>query len=416
MTGSPQRDESLDSAGALAVLRGRTSAKWRQHPADVLPSFIAEMDLPVADEVLAALRAHLDRGGDLGYAFSFTDDSPAQRAVADWLGARFDWAVAPSRVLYFADVTRVTEAVIDTCSAPGDAVLTDIPAYPGFAESVRDRGRELVANPMVPRGGRWRIDLDGVERGFRDGARIYLLCSPHNPTGRVHTPAELTRIAELARRYRVTVFSDEVHSPLVYPGSTHVPFAALPAAAGVRTVTGISASKAWNLAGLKCAFGVPGDAATAEALLAAPSRLRDGVGILGATASTAAFAEGGRWLAETMTRLDANRRLLGRLVARDLPEIGYQLPQATFLGWLDCRRVADRLGEADLVGRALRAGRLAVTDGADFGSPGFLRVVFATSRVLVAEQVRRLAHGLADGAPAAPADTAADVATLPAAA
>lgn len=394
MTESPQRTGLIDPAGALAVLRSRTSAKWRRHADDVLPSFIAEMDLPVAGEVLDALEERMS-GGDLGYAHSFTTDSPAQHALARWLTTRFRWPVEPGRLIYHADVMRVIEAGIETFSAPGDAVLTDVPAYPSFFESVRERGRQLVENPMVASGGQWRLDLDGIARAFRRGVRIYLLCSPHNPTGRVHTAGELSRIAELARKYDVTVLSDEVHCPLVYPGARHIPFASLPAAAAVRTVTGISASKGWNISGLKCAFGIPGDAATAEALLAGPSRLRDGVGILGAAASAAAFTTGDRWLADTVRHLDGNRLLLSRLLAGRLGEIEYHPPQATYLGWLDCRRIADRLGDDELATRVLRDGRLAVTDGADFGCPGFIRVNFATARSLVAEQVRRLATALA---------------------
>ncbi|KAA2257569.1 aminotransferase class I/II-fold pyridoxal phosphate-dependent enzyme [Solihabitans fulvus] len=395
MTASGQTSRiSADPVAEMAGLRGRTNEKWRRHGSEVLPASIAEMDFPVATEVRAAIGARL-AASDIGYAFSYTQDSPAQRAVSQWLTSRFDWPVLPNHIVFYADVMRVMEAGIEAFSAPGDAVVTDVPAYPSFFEAVRERGREIVGNPMVLRDGRWQVDLAGLERAFRDGARAYLLCSPHNPTGEVHSVAELTRIAELARAHRVTVLCDEVHSPLIYPGRRHVPFASLPAAREVRTLTAVSASKGWNIAGLKCAFGIPGDRAVAEALMAQPARMRDGVGILGAAASEAAFTVGDRWLGETMGYLDGNRRLLAGLIAAELPEIRHHRPESTYLAWLDCRRIADRLGEDDLTGRVLREANLAVTDGALFGSPGFLRLNFATPRPLVEETVRRLAVGLA---------------------
>jgi cystathionine beta-lyase len=378
----------------LLGLRRRTNEKWRRHGDTVLPVGIAEMDFPVADEVRAAVAERL-AASDFGYAFSFTRDSPAQQAAACWLADRFGWRVPSGRLLCYADVMRVMEAGIEAFSAPGDAVVTDIPAYPSFFEAAEERGRELVGVPMLCRDGQWRIDLAGLERAFRAGARVYLLCGPHNPTGTVHTAAELTRIAELARAHRVTVLCDEVHSPLVYPGGRHVPFASLPAAAGVRVLTAVSASKGWNIAGLKCAFAVPGDEEVAEALLAQPARMRDGVGILGVAASQAAFSRGRRWLAETIGHLDGNRQLVAKLLAADLPEIGYRPPDATYLAWLDCRRAADRLGGADLAARVLDRAGLAVTDGASFGAPGYLRLNFATSAPLVEESVHRLAVGLA---------------------
>lgn len=386
--------ESTDPHSALAALRTRTSEKWRRHDSGVQPVYIAEMDFPVAQEIRTAV-GRLAASGDMGYAFSYTDDSPAQSALAGWLLRNYEWWVPPSGILFYADVMRVLEAGIEAFSEVGDAVVVDVPAYPSFFEAVAERGRELVPNPMLLREGRWQLDLVGLERAFRAGARIYILCNPHNPTGMVCSVTELTAIAELARTYGVTVLCDEVHSPLVFPGRRHVPFASLPAAQKVRSVTGISASKGWNVAGLKCAFGVPTGPGTEEALLAQPSRLRDGVGIFGAAASEAAFTVGDRWLGQTMRYLDGNRRLLAELLpAHGLGEIGYHLPDATYLAWLDCRRTAERLGEDDLAERVLSVGGLAVSDGASYGCPGFLRLNLATPQLLVEEMVRRLARGL----------------------
>lgn len=371
-------DSAPDPGAALTALHHRTSEKWRRHEPGVQPAHIAEMDFPVAEEIRRAI-GRLAAEGDMGYAFSYTDDSPAQAALAGWLLRRHSWWVPRSRILFYADVMRVMEAGLEAFSAPGDAVVVDIPAYPAFFEAVAERERELVPNPMLLRNGRWQLDLAGLERAFRDGARVYLLCNPHNPTGTVCTPAELTTVAELARAHEVTVLCDEVHAPLVFPGRAHVPFASLPAAQKVRSLTGLSASKGWNVAGLKCAFGIPAGPGTAEALLNQPPRMRDGVGVFGAAASEAAFSAGERWLDETLRYLDGNRRLLAELLsAGGLGEIGYRLPEATYLAWLDCRSTADRLGEDDLARRVLRTAGLAVSDGRAYGSPGFLRLNLAT--------------------------------------
>lgn len=386
--------ESSDPGTALATLARRTSEKWQRHRPGVQPAHIAEMDFPVAREIRQAIGL-LVTEGDMGYAYSYTDRSPAQAALRAWLMRRYEWPVPPSRVLYYADVMRVIEAGLDAFSEVADAVVFDVPYYPSFPEATIERGRVPVGVPMLHRDGRWHLDLAGLERAFRDGATVYIRCDPHNPTGHVATPAELTAVAELAGRYGVTVLSDEVHSPLVFPGKAHIPFASVPAAGKVRSLTGLSASKGWNIAGLKCAFGIPGDAETAEALLALPARTRDGVGIFGAAATEAAYTAGGRWLEGVLRYLEGNRRLLAELLPLyGLGDIEYEPADATYLAWLDFRRVADRLADDDLAQRVFREGGLSVGDGRDYGMPGFLRLNLATPRILVYEMVRRLACGL----------------------
>lgn len=382
----------LDSK-EMAELHARTSEKWRRHAFGILPSSIAEMDFPIAQEIRAAISACVS-ANDTGYAFTYTRDSPVQRALAAWLTRRFHWWVPPEQILFYADVMRVIETGIELFSAPGDAITVDVPAYPPILDAARERGRELVYNPMIKRANRWEFDLDSLERSFREGSRVYVMCNPHNPTGRVYDIDELIKIVELARKYRIAVLCDEVHNPLVYNGKRHIPFASIPAARRVPTLTGVSASKAWNIAGLKCAFGIPGDELVAGSLLALPSRTRDGVGILGIAANEAAFRHGSYWLADTTNYLDENRRLLAKLIARNFPEVEHHMPEATYLAWLDCRRVAERLGEDNLCGRILNDAKLAVTNGKDFGSDGFIRLNFATSRNLLRETVRRLSIGL----------------------
>jgi cystathionine beta-lyase len=382
--------DTFDSV-SLDTLYLRSSEKWRRHPPDVLPSFIAEMDLPVAPVVLDAIRSTLDNGGDLGYAHSFTSSSPLQQIFSSWAAVNFGWAVAPERVILFADVMRVVEAALSALTEPGDGVVVDVPAYPPYFTTIPDHGRKIVENPMIYRDGHWLPNLAGLESAFRNGASAYLLCNPHNPTGRVFSMGELLRIADLAATYRVLVISDEVHGPLTYPGHRHIPIATVPGASRLRLVTATSATKGWNIAGLKCGFGVPNSAETLQALTSMPARTRDGVGILGVIASAAALSAGGPWLGTVLRYLDKNRHLLADLLAEHLPDLAYAPPEGTYLAWLDARRVLDRCGVDEIGKLMLDRGRVAVSDGREFGMEGFVRINFATSTAILTEVVNRMA-------------------------
>lgn len=391
------RPDDVFDAVDLLTLRRRRNEKWCRYAPDTVPAFIAEMDLPVATPVLRAIQSHLESGGDLGYAFSYTVDAPIHKAFANWAAEQFAWKVRSEQVLLFPDVMRVIEVAVERFTEPMDAVVVDIPAYPPFLEAIPAAGRTLVRNPMVLRDGIWEIDLDGLERRFREGAAAYVLCNPHNPTGRVLTVEELRRVLDVAAAYGVTVLSDEVHAPLVYPGHRHLPIAALPGAERVSLVTATSASKGWNMAGLKCALAVPGSDVDAERLGTMRPRERDGVGILGVTASIAAFTSGGPWMGRAVRYLDGNRRYLLTMLPELVgDEVRSAVPQGTYLAWIDCRRLADRIGSADLTGFFLERGGVAVSDGQEYGLPGFIRLNFGTPRHLLETILRRLAlavHG-----------------------
>ncbi|WP_100575974.1 MalY/PatB family protein [Streptomyces sp. CB01201] len=374
----------------VPALAERQSEKWNRHPVDVLPAYIAEMDLPVAEPVLDAVRAMLERGGDLGYAYAYTTDAPVQAAFARWARTRFGWRVAPERVVLFPDTMRVMEVALERFTEPGDAVVVDVPAYPPYFDAIPAAGRELVLNPMRLRGGVWRLDLEGLARAFRDGASAYFLCNPHNPTGRVFTVAELREVVRLAADHGVAVIADEVHGPLVHPGCRHVPIGSLPESSRTPLVTAASASKGWNVSGLKCAMAVPGSAADFERLMGMRPRDRDGVGILGVAASVAAFTHGGPWLETAAHYLKGNRRMLSELLECFGGDVELVPPEASYLAWLDCRGLGDRLGCDDLAKFFLTRAKVAVSDGREYGQEGFVRLNFGTSRQLLEEMVRRM--------------------------
>jgi cysteine-S-conjugate beta-lyase len=377
----------------LEDLRRRRSEKWRAYPPDVLPMWVAEMDTPLAAPVRDALHEAVERG-DTGYP----NPGRLPEAYAEFAAQRFGWRPDPAAIALVPDVMRGIVAVLEQVTARDSAVVVNPPVYPPFFSFLR-AGWRVVESPLALRGNGWRLDPDRLAADFaRPDVEAYLLCNPHNPTGTVFTPDELLTVAELAQRHRVRVVVDEIHAPLTYPGYRHVPFLSLadraPAAAAGFAV--VSASKAWNLPGLKAALVVAGPAATAE-LARIPEDVRVGSGLFGVVASEAAFRAGTPWLDELLAGLDANRRLLADLLAERLPAVGYRPPAATYLAWLDCRALDLPAEPADVF---LEHGRLALTAGPPFGPPGhgFARLNFATHPDIVREGVRRMAAATASTA------------------
>jgi cystathionine beta-lyase len=371
---------------SLEALHARRSVKWAMYSPDVLPAWIAEMDFPLAPAVRHSLQAALDRD-DCGYPHP---DGLAE-AFVGFAAARWEWRVDPARVRLVPDVMLGVAALLGVLTAPGDRVVINPPVYAPFFLAVAELGRTVVEAPLAEDG--WALDLDGLERAFATGARAFLLCNPHNPTGRVLSRGELERVAELASRYDVAVVSDEIHAPLTLGGATHVPFGSLGDDLAGRAVTLTGATKAWNLAGLKCAVLVAASARMEEELAALPESLRFHAGHLGVLATIAAFESGVGWLDELVDYLDGNRRLLAELLETRLPEVRYAMPEAGYLTWLDCRA----LGLGDDPSEAfLERGRVALSPGPRFGTQGrgFARLNIGTSRAILAEAVERMAAAL----------------------
>jgi cystathionine beta-lyase len=351
----------------------------------VLPAFVAELDVPVADPVRRALHEAVDLG-DLGYA----EPVGLADAVAGYAASAHGWTVDPADVHLVPDVMSGLIEVVRALGDPGGAVVVNPPVYPPFFGSLPESGCRVVEAPLARDGDGYTFDLDALAAAFRAGARVHLLCSPHNPVGRVWTEAELRGVAELADRYDVLVLADEIHAPLVLPGSKHVPFATI---AADRCVTFTSASKAWNLAGLKCAVAVASGPRGREVIGRLPRELRYRAGLLGVVASVAAFTEGGPWLDALLTHLDRNRQLLADLLAERLPDVVHRPPEASYLSWLDLS--AYGLGD-DPARVLLERGRVALEPGPHFGrqGAGFARLNIGTSRALLTEAVDRMAAAL----------------------
>jgi cystathionine beta-lyase len=349
--------------------------------------WIAEMDFPRAEPITTALHAAVD-AGDTGYVDARTADLGA--AFADFARRRFGWIVDPDQVSLVPDVNAAIGEVLQLLTNPGDGVVVNTPAYPPFFATIESIGRKVVPVSMVRGVQGWKLNLNETERAFAGGVRAYLLCNPHNPTGRVFTHAELEPLVGLAGRYDVVVVSDEIHSPLTLAGAEHVPWLGLGTEAVERGITLISASKAFDLAGLKCALAVTAHPAMADALSRLPEEVPYRASILGAIANEAAFRSCDAWLDAVRDQLDDNRRLLTDLLAEFLPTVGYLPPQASFLAWLDCSRLG--LGD-DPAEAFLTRGRVALSRGPDFGveGRGFARLNIGTSPRLIEEAVCRMA-------------------------
>ncbi|MFM9589191.1 MalY/PatB family protein [Streptomyces scabiei] len=393
---------------SLEQLRRRRSMKWRTHPADVLPLWVAEMDVPLAPAVADAIHAAVDMG-DTGYpaGTEFTE------SLAAFGARRWNWdGVAVDRVTVMPDVMTGAVQVLRLITDPGDPVVVNSPVYAPFYAFVTHDDRRIVEAPLGPD---LRISPEVLEETFRraredsvGGKIAYLLSNPHNPTGTVHTAGELSVVAELARRYGVRVVADEIHAPLVLPGATFTPYLSVPGAEDAFSL--MSATKGWNLAGIKAALAIAGPEAAAD-LRRVPEEVHHGASYLGVIAHTAAFQHGEEWLDALVAGLDANRELLGELVAEHLPGVGYTRPEGTYLAWLDCRPLGltpeeDRTGLAtvtELAGPArlfLDHARVALSSGHIFGSggAGHVRLNFATSRAVLTEAVDRMGKVLTGGA------------------
>jgi cystathionine beta-lyase len=371
-------------------LRARGGLKWTFYPQDVLAAWVAEMDFGLAPEVADALHAAVYRG-DTGYHYPRLEGTTAQAACGFWED-RFGWKVDSERVFSAPDVVEGIRRAIIHLTPPGSPVVLHTPVYYPFFSMVERAGRELVEVPCHPGpDGRYRFDLDGIARALAAGAGSVVLCNPWNPTGRSFIATELGDLLDVAASHSARVIADEVHAPLTRSETEHVVAASLDPATVV-TVT--SASKAWNLPGLKCAQVVLTRDRDVDLWSSYFSSDKVGVGSFGLVANAAAYAEGRDWLDAVRSRLDSNRTLLDELIAVHLPAAGYDPPEATYLAWLDFRPY----GLDDPAAHLLEHARVALTGGAPFGvgGNGHARINFATPAPILTDMVERMGAAVSD--------------------
>lgn len=376
------------TADSLDALRARTSEKWTAYPADVLPLFVAEMDYPLAPAVATSM---IDRitASDVGYVGG---PGALPAAFASFAERRWGWSVDTDLVRTTTDVSVAIVETLRQVIRTGDGVIITPPVYPPFFDLVPEAGGTVVEVPLADDGASWSLDLDGIEAAFAAGARALLLCNPHNPLGLVHSAESLSALADLAKRFDAVVVSDEIHAPLTHPGTTFTPFLSVSDAAREHGMCVTSASKAFNLAGVKCALMVGSSDRMRTVLDTMPLEVGFRTSLLGLHASIAAFDDesSSAWLDGTIAAITGNLELLESLIAVYLPGVTFRMPGAGYLVWLDLRSL--EWGD-DPSARALESARVALNPGPGFGEQGkgFARINVACSPEVLTEAILRIA-------------------------
>jgi cystathionine beta-lyase len=379
---------------AEPVLRARSGEKWRQYGPEALALWVADMDF----EPAMPIRRRLARAfavGDMGYP-QYAPMTRLPDLAAARMEQRFGYRVPRGQVEVVSEVVQAMHVSLLQLTQPGDGVITQTPIYPPFLGVIKDHARTLLANEMVRSERGYTLDLDDL-RAKAKLARLLLLCNPHNPTGRAFRRDELEAVAAIAREHDLFVVSDEIHADLVFAPNTHVPFASLSEDAASRTITLYAASKAFNIAGLRCAVAIFGTPELKKRFNALPRHVRGGLNGPGILATEAAWTHGDPWLADVTAYLRANRDFVADFVARELHGVVHFAPEATYLAWLDCRAL--NLAPTPH-GFFLEHAKVALSEGPNFGPPGagFVRLNFATSRAILAralEQMAKAVRGLA---------------------
>lgn len=373
-------------------LRSGAGVKWGIVEPDVLPAWVADMDFGVPSavrEVVADALAH----EDFGYPW-FAEGDPVVRAFERRMADRFGWRPSPDRTRVFTDLLQILQLVIESSTAPGDGVAIHVPAYPPFLASITRAGRRIVPIPMRDTAAGWRFDTtDLAARLSAAGTRLIVLVNPHNPTGRVLTQEELEAVADAASALDAVVLSDEIHADLVYAGARHLPFASISDDTAARTVTATSATKTFNIAGLRCALAHIGPDALWQEWAAAPIDLYGTPSTLGKRATAAVWADGEPWHRELMQRLQANRSIVRDWVDASAYPLRHHSPEATYLAWIDFSGTAiadDAAGALRHLGRVLLSAGPEFVQGVDGDARAYARLNLATSERNLREILRRV--------------------------
>ena len=373
------------SALPLAQLQKRKSAKWREFPSDVLPLPVAEMDFEIAKPIRDALGEML-KGSDTGYLGKIPE---LGINLAKFAKGRWGWEIDPEQVFIATDVGVGMVEMARTVVNPGDLIMINSPVYHNMNNWITELKCKSYDAPLIKDGLHYTLDLDAVQRGYADGVKAHFLCSPHNPVGTVFNREELAALAELAKKYGVTIFSDEIHAPLTYDAKSFVPFLAVSDVAREVGICVTAASKSWNLAGLKCATIITAHPKQQERAKLMPMAVHYRASLFGAVASATAY-ECVDWLDSAIETMDSNRKYLKKLLDKTLPSVGYRIPDFSYLAWLDLSSL--NLGEnpAEVL---LEKGKLALNAGITFGveSGNFVRLNFATSEEILDEAISRMA-------------------------
>jgi len=369
--------------------RGTDSMKWGAYAGDVLPMWVADMDFRSAEPIIRALHHRIDHG-----VFGYTQPTQTLRAaLQDRLKRLYQWEIRQEEILFLTGLVSGLNIAYQAFAGPGDGILAQPPVYFHFLRDPVQHGRVLNDPPLARKGDTYEIDFEQFERAITGRTRIFILCNPHNPVGRVYTRMELEKIADICLRHRLIICSDEIHCDLVYAGRRHIPIATLAPEVADRTITLMAPSKTYNIAGLECGYAIIKNEDLRRTWKRTGYGIVPGVNIMGHVAALAALTEGQEWLDQVMAYLQGNRDFLDQYVHEHLPGIRMCRMEATYLAWLDCREAGIPGNPAEFF---LKEARVGLNNGPDFGKggEGFVRLNFACARKTLAAALDRMSAAL----------------------
>jgi cystathionine beta-lyase len=374
---------------ALAKLQARMSEKWRAFNPEILPMPFAVMDYELAQPIKEILTT-LISNSDAGYLGKIPE---LPVALSQFAQLRWQWKVEPSQVKIAPDVGVGVIEIARLLINPGEKILINTPVYYNFYNWIKELRCEVVDAPLKEENLHYSLDLIEIEKCYQAGVKLHILCNPHNPVGSLYSKSDLQQLAELAMRYHVIILSDEIHAPLVYSENTFTPFLSVSDTAKEVGFAFLSATKAFNIAGLKCAQIVAQSEKNLATLNSIPAAVHSRASLFGAVASAVAYKDCYDWLDAVIRELDSSRYYLKELIEQtDLP-IGYRVPDCSYFGWLDLRG-AHLSG--DIAQHFLDKGKIAIAPGNFYGptGAGFIRINFATSRELIHDAMTRITKAL----------------------
>lgn len=383
---------STFDAITVEQLRATRSLKWCL-PDQAIGAFVAEMDFGTSPVVARALRAELDRGS-FGYPPPHLVEQTAQ-ATVERLRTAHGWQVDPADVRVAPEVIMVLDQAIASTTDPGTPVVVPTPAYMNFFTAIRRQGREAIEVPMIrDEQGRWALDLPGIASAIeRSGAQLVTLCNPHNPTGRVFTREELEAFARMVEGTGARVFADEIWAPVVYEGHRHIPYASLSAVTAAHSITAVSATKGWNIAGLKCAQAVLTSDVDREAWERMPSPMSDRTPSMGMAGTIAAYRDDSGWIDEVTAYLAGCTSLVADMIGEGLPTAVVSRPEGTYVNWVDLTALDLPCPAVEFIQR--EAG-VVPTDGRSCGEvgAGHIRIIAAMPRPILRAAMARTIQAL----------------------
>jgi cystathionine beta-lyase len=370
--------------------RKSDSIKWNLYDSDILPMWVADMDFAAPPPVIQALHDRVEHG-----VFGYAGDSvELRKVIVNRFADRYQWTIKPEDIIFTPGVVVGFNIAGHTVSSEGGEVLIQPPVYPPFFKTGAYAGLKIVENPLIQdENGYYGIDFADFEQKISNNTRLFLLCNPHNPVGRVFRRDELERMTEVCLRKNVVICSDEIHGDLIFQGNTHIPLGSIDTAIAQNTITLMAPSKTFNIAGLDCSFAVIPNKDLRDRYLAAMKGITGNTNMLGITAAVAAYQNGNPWLEDLMIYLQENRDFLKATLDREMPEIRMVNPEGTYLAWLDCRHAGLTENPYDFF---LKKAKIAFNNGDSFGTggKGFVRINFGCTKAVLNEALERMKTAL----------------------